>query len=253
VVEPDPSLTALFTLRSLAKATSLESILSPSSQKYRLMPVDMSSLESVRDFASSLSGLINSGSLPHVRAIVCAAAVMHLSGKRVTEDGMEATFQVNYLANVLLIMSLLPVMRWDCRIIFLTSNMILAEGAPGGPRVPRFDEYVTKLPDPVVEETGKSKAFAEGTLRYATSKVLLSMFAAELQRRLDASDEFSGINVVLLDPGTFASGMLNGRPSTYRSRALARANEPWNLQNILLSSGPSQTSSFHFFLTFPRP
>src|SRR4051812_43061170 len=35
----------------------------------------------------------------------------------------------------------------------------------GGPRVPRFDEYVTKLPDPVVEEPEKSKTFAEGSLR----------------------------------------------------------------------------------------
>jgi NAD(P)-dependent dehydrogenase (short-subunit alcohol dehydrogenase family) len=217
-VDPDPSLTALFTLRSLTKAISLESILSPSSQKYQLLPVDMSSLGSVRDFASSLSALIHAGSVPRIRAIVCTAAVMHLSRRRVTEDGMEATFQVNYLANVLLIMLLLPVMRRDCRIIFLASNMILAEGAPGGPRLPRFDEYVTKLPDAVVEETGKSKTFAEGTLRYATSKVLLSMFAAELQRRLDASHEFSGINVVILDPGTFASGMLNGRPSTQPSR-----------------------------------
>ena len=252
-MDPDPSLTALFTLRSLAKATSLQSILSQSSQKHQLMPVDMSSLESVRNFASTLSELIISGSLPRIRAIVCAAAVMHLSGKRVTEDGMEATFQVNYLANVLLIMLLLPVMRRDCRIIFLTSNMILAEGAPGGPKVPRFDEYVTKLPDPVMEETGKGKAFAEGTLRYATSKVLLSMFAAELQRRLDASDESSGINVVLLDPGTFASGMLNGRPSTNQSRVIACADEPWNLQNTHLPSGHLQASSFHFFLIFLRP
>jgi WW domain-containing oxidoreductase len=213
----------------------------------------MSSLGSVRDFASSLSELIHSGSVPRIRAIVCTAAVMHLSGKRITEDGMEATFQVNYLANVLLIMLLLPVMKQDCRIIFLVSNMILPEGAPGGPRLPQFNEYVAKLPDAVVEETGKSKTFAEGTLRYATSKVLLSMFAAELQRRLDASDEFSGINVVLLDPGTFASGMLNGRPSTQPSRVLACANEPLNLQNTHLPSGSLQTSSFHFFLTFPYP
>lgn len=252
-MDPDPSLTALFTLRSLSKGASLKSILSPSSQKYRLLPVDTSSLDSVRNFTSSLSALIHSGSVPRIRAIVCAAAVMHLHGKRVTKDGMEATFQVNYLTNVLLIMLLLPVMRRDCRIIFLTSNMILADGAPGGPRLPRFDEYVTKLPDAVMEETGKSKTFAEGTLRYAKSKVLLSMFAAELQRRLDVSNEFSGIDVALLDPGTFASGMLNGRPSTQPSRVLACANEPLNLQNTHLPSGSSQTSSFHFFLIFPCP
>jgi NAD(P)-dependent dehydrogenase (short-subunit alcohol dehydrogenase family) len=126
------------------------------------------------------------------------------------EDGMEVTFQVNYLANFLLVLLLLPVMRRDCRIIFLTSNLILDEGESRSSKVAKFDEYVTKLPDPVVEATGRDKVFAEGIARYAISKVLLSMFAAELQRRLDASNEFGGICVVLLDPGTFVSGMLNG-------------------------------------------
>ena len=225
---PDPSLTALFTLRSPAKGTTLESTFSHSSQKYRLMPVDMSSLASVRSFAASLSSLINSGSLPRVRALICAAAVMQVGGKRVTEDGMEATFQVNYLANFMLVLLLLPVMRLDCRIVFLTSNLILEEGRAGASKVARFDEYVTKLPDQVVEETGRGKAFAEGTARYAISKVLLSMFAAEVQRRLDASSDFSGISVVLLDPGTFISGMINGRSRRHPGLILESANDPFN-------------------------
>jgi NAD(P)-dependent dehydrogenase (short-subunit alcohol dehydrogenase family) len=175
------------------------------------MPVDISNLASVRDFASSLSAFINSGSLPRVRALICAAAVMQVGGKRATDDGMEATFQVNYLANFLLVLLLLPMMRRDCRVIFLTSNLILDEGVPHGSKVAEFNEYVNMLPDPVVEEMGRGKAFAEGTARYAISKVLLSMFAAELQRRLDTSNDFRGISVVLLDPGTFISGMINGR------------------------------------------
>lgn len=175
------------------------------------MSLDMSSLASVRAFASSLAALIDSGSLPRIRALICAAAVMQVGGKRVTGDDMEATCQVNYLANFLLVLLLLPFMRVDCRIIFLTSNLILDEGDFRGSRVARFDDFVTKLPDPVVEEMGRGKAFSEGTARYAISKVLLSMFAAELQRRLNASTDFGGISVVLLDPGTFVSGMLDGR------------------------------------------
>lgn len=174
------------------------------------MTVDMSNLASVRDFASSLSALIDSGSLPRIRALICAAAVMHVGGKRVTEDGMEATFHVNYLANFLLVMLLLPMMRRNCRIIFLTSNLVPTQAESKASKVFGFDEYVTRLPDPVVEERGKGKAFAEGISRYAISKILLSMFAAELQRRLDASNDFSGISVVLLDPGTFVSGMMTG-------------------------------------------
>jgi NAD(P)-dependent dehydrogenase (short-subunit alcohol dehydrogenase family) len=165
------------------------------------MSLDMSSLASIRAFASSLAALVDSGTLPRIRALICAAAVMQVGGKRVTGDDMEATCQVNYLANFLLVLLLLPFMRMDCRIIFLTSNLILDEGDFRGSRVP----------DPVVEEMGRSKAFSEGTARYAISKVLLSMFAAELQRRLNASTDFGGIRVVLLDPGTFVSGMLDGR------------------------------------------
>ena len=185
--------------------------MSQSSQRYQFMAVDMSSLASIRAFASSLSALIDSGTLPRIRALICAAAVMQVGGKQVTEDNMEATCQVNYLANFLLVLLLLPMMRRDCRIIFLTSNLILDEGDFRGAKVARFDEFATKLPDPVVQEMGRGKAFSEGTARYAISKVLLSMFAAELQRRLDTSNEFGGISVVLLDPGTFVSGMLNGR------------------------------------------
>ena len=174
------------------------------------MTVDMSNLASVRDFATSLSALINSSSLPRIRALVCAAAVMQVGGKRTTEDGMEATFQINYLANFLLVMLLLPVMRRDCRVIFLTSNLIYEEGRLGASKVAKFHEYVAKLPDPVAEETGKDNAFAEGTARYAISKVLLSMFAAELQQRFDARSDLRGMSVVLLDPGTFISGTISG-------------------------------------------
>lgn len=216
---PDPSLTALFTLRSSSQGTDLESTISRSSQQYSLMTVDMSSLASVHDFATSISALIHSGSLPRIRALICAAAVMQVGGgggggggsKRTTEDGMEATFQVNYLANFLLVQLLLPVMRRDSRIVFFTSNLIYEEGRPGASKVAAYDEYVTRLPNPVVEDTGSSgKAFAEGTARYAISKVLVSMFATELQRRFDASSEFRGNSVVLLDPGTFVSGTIRG-------------------------------------------
>jgi NAD(P)-dependent dehydrogenase (short-subunit alcohol dehydrogenase family) len=151
---------------------------------------------------------------------------MQVGGKRVTEDNMEATCQVNYLANFLLVLLLLPMMRRDCRIICLTSNLILDEGDFRGARVAKFDEFATKLPDPVVQEMGRGKAFSEGTARYAISKVLLSMFAAELQRRLDTSNEFGGISVVLLDPGTFVSGMLNGRSWMY-------PNLTWHVVKLL--------------------
>jgi NAD(P)-dependent dehydrogenase (short-subunit alcohol dehydrogenase family) len=209
------------------------------------MPVDMSSLSSVRDFASSVSALVNAGSLPRIRALVCAAAVMQVGGKQVTEDGMEATFQVNYLANFLLVLLLLPTMKRDCRIVFLTSNLIPEGGESRGSRVARFEEYVTKLPDPVVEETGSGKAFAVGTGRYAISKVLLSMFAVELQRRLDTSSDFSGISVVLLDPGTFISGMLNGKLRMPVSQVLQCNDDAFDVQNIRRSSERPRYTWFH--------
>jgi NAD(P)-dependent dehydrogenase (short-subunit alcohol dehydrogenase family) len=217
------------------------------------MPVDMSSLSSVRDFASSVSALINAGSLPRIRAIVCAAAVMQVGGKRATKDGMEATFQVNYLANFLLVLLLLPMMKRDCRIMFFTSNLMPDAGESRGSKVARFEEYVTKLPDPVVEETGRGQSFAEGTKRYVISKVLLSMFAVELQRRLDRSSDFSGISVVLLDPGTFISGMLNGKSRMHVSQVLQCDDDAFYAQNTRRPSERSRYMLFHFSQIFQHP
>ena len=173
-----------------------------------LLPLDVSTIVSVRNFASSLVARITSGELPRIRSLICAAAIMQVKGKQMTEDGMETNFQINYLANFLLVLFLMPVMRKDCRIMFFTSNLISDAGSAQGPRIPGFEEFQEKLPDLVTE---KSKGnFDEGTMRYGMSKKLLSMFAAELQRRLDASSGFGGVSVVTLDPGTFVSGMING-------------------------------------------
>ncbi len=91
----------------------------------------------------------------------------------------------------------------------------------------RVDRSVTKLPDPVVEEIVSAKNISERTTRYAINKVLLSIFAAEPQRRLNGSNEFGGISVVLLGSGTFISGMIDGRSPKQHDQVEEWGHDPF--------------------------
>ena len=68
------------------------------------LPVDLASLQSVRDLAAQVARL----DAPPLHAIVCNAGVETFSKLTYSHDGFEMTFAVNHLAHFLLIQLLLP-------------------------------------------------------------------------------------------------------------------------------------------------
>jgi NAD(P)-dependent dehydrogenase (short-subunit alcohol dehydrogenase family) len=116
--------TGLFTVRNAdnVNVQPLRDILLQSDYHYSIASLELSSLTSVRSFAADINARVSSGTLPPIQALVLNAGYMSKLGQRFTEDDYEMNFQVNYLSNFLLVLSLLPSI--DCeagRIVFITS------------------------------------------------------------------------------------------------------------------------------------
>lgn len=113
-----------FAVRNPSIATSLQSVLakSPSAKDHEAIAIDLSTLSSVRASAKDVNDRVNSGRLPPIRALLLNAALQHVKGQTFTGDGMESNFAVNYLANFLLVLLLLPSMDKESgRIVFTSS------------------------------------------------------------------------------------------------------------------------------------
>lgn len=150
--------------------------------------VDLSSLHSVRQFATRWIDNAPPRRLDMI--ILCAATMTPAGGKRTeTEEGVESTWMVNYLANFHLLGILSPALRAqpfdrDVRIIVPTCSAYI--GAPA-------------LEKPL---TGKDWT-PNGA--YARSKLALMVFAEAFQKHLDAYKRPDGLpanaRVILVDPG----------------------------------------------------
>ncbi len=148
-----------------------------------LMIADLSSLQSVRQFAGDfiqkykrLDVLINNAGL------VCLT-------KSTTVDGLETTFSVNYLSQFLLTNLLLPVLRTSApaRIVCVSSNSHYRAGTDFDPKALRRYSIMRA---------------------YGQSKLAQILFTHELARRLEGS----GVTINCLHPGAVATNMWNRFP-----------------------------------------
>ncbi len=73
------------------------------SSKLEYLPLELASLDSVRQAAKTFQDM----QLP-LHTLICNAAVMALPERKVTQDGYEFQFEVNYLSHFLLVNLLLP-------------------------------------------------------------------------------------------------------------------------------------------------
>ena len=133
--------------------------------RVEVMELDMASLESVRKFAREWRGQSGGADSTRVDALINNAGVFDMSGKySATDDGFEAHFGVNYLAQVLLTLLMLPYIRG--RIVMVSSKLNeLGQIHTGDYNMARSDgpKY--------------------GALRaYSQSKLAQIMFAATLQQ-----------------------------------------------------------------------
>jgi len=150
--------------------------------------VDLSSLHSIRKFATRW---IDNAPPRRLDMIILCAATLTPPGheRKVTEEGIEETWQVNFLANFHLLSILSPALRAqpidrDVRVIITTCS-----------------SYIRAPP---LSEATEEKTWSP-TTAYARSKLALTTFGHAYQKHLDAYKRPDGgmmnSRVIFADPG----------------------------------------------------
>ncbi|KAF4629952.1 hypothetical protein G7Y89_g8189 [Cudoniella acicularis] len=153
--------------------------------------VDLSSLFSIRQFATRWIDNVPARRLDMI--VLCASTLTPPGKPRVlTDEGLEETWMVNYLANFHLLSILSPAIRAqppdrDVRIIFTTCSSYI-----GSPAIEDGSDAMKK------KEWTPSKA-------YARSKLALVIFGHAFQKHLDSYKRPDGAptnaRVIFADPG----------------------------------------------------
>lgn len=180
------------------------------------LPLDLGSLQSVRDFAKSFLRELG----PRLHILVNNAGIGGPS--KLTADGFELVFQVDYLGHFLLTELLLPALRASrpARVVNVASGA--HENACESAGWPRdcFKDW-TYLPPPVVPRKNVTVHFSSGTVimnssSYGIAKFLNIQHAAELAMR----EREVGVEAFSLTPGFALTSMTSGfDPSDPKARA----------------------------------
>lgn len=158
----------------------------PKGHRWETSPLDLGSLAKIRAFAASVNARVAEGSLEPIRALVLVAGYLDVAPeavkpRRFTEDGHEAVWGINYLANFLLVLLLLRSMdKEHGRVVMVSSwshnphdkrNAVTKhQGKP---------EYKVQYND--TETLAKGVEYTDdgqkaGLRRYGASKACLVMF-----------------------------------------------------------------------------
>lgn len=158
------------------------------------VPVDVSSLTSVRAFAAEIRALHANETIGALNAIICNAGIAGKNPITYSADGYEITFATNCLGHFLLTHLLLGLLDVDGRVVFTASGTHDPDTGDG--RV-----------GSVVEPDARQLAFqgkggqkpVPAQSRYSTSKLCTILYAYELDRRLRRSN--STVGSIAFDPG----------------------------------------------------
>ena len=179
----------ILTVRNAATAHHLNAILkkTPSNRKYEVMSLDLGSLSKIRTFATEINARVAEGAIPPVGALILNAAYQDANEKTLvpqnfSEDGLEAQFAINYLANFLLVLLLLRSMdKQYGRILFISSfthdaydemNHFQGQWREHKYRMVYTGNTLELSKGIVYDDEG----YRAGIRRYGTSKFLLVMF-----------------------------------------------------------------------------
>jgi NAD(P)-dependent dehydrogenase (short-subunit alcohol dehydrogenase family) len=199
--------------------------------------VDLESLHSIRQFATKW---VDNAPPRRLDMIVLCANTMTPSGGKATqtEDGLEATWGLNYVANFHLLSILSPALRAqppdrDVRIIFGTCPAYVGGQMPG-------TDTKSKAEPGQLDFTPSAV--------YATSKLALMTFAVAFQKHLSnyarPDKKPNNARVIMVDPGwTRTPGMR--RYLTFGSLwGLALYLITWPLWWLVLKSGDQGAQTF---------
>ncbi|OJZ84535.1 hypothetical protein ASPFODRAFT_192536 [Aspergillus luchuensis CBS 106.47] len=159
--------------------------------------VDLSSLHSIRTFATKWIDNVPPRRLDMV--ILCGNSAPPVSQKRkLTVDGIDEEWMVNYLANFHLLSILSPALRAqpahrDVRVVFTTCSSYI--GAKWDLRQLQREKAKPKA----------AKKAAKGVSLYGLSKLSLMVFAQSFQKHLNAfkrpDNQPCSARVIMVDPG----------------------------------------------------
>ena len=171
-------------------------------ERATIVPLDLSSLVSVRDFAEAARAR------GPFDVLVLNAGVQCVS-RRMSADGFELTFAVNHLAHYLLARLLAPELREGGRVVFTASGKHDPEERTPIP-VPRHAD-AGRLAFPDTDPDLDRDAGRAGRRAYSTSKLCNVLTARELVRRLAPTRP--DIAVAAFDPGfTPGTGLARDYP-----------------------------------------
>jgi NAD(P)-dependent dehydrogenase (short-subunit alcohol dehydrogenase family) len=178
---------AIYTVRNPLTSHDLQAILAkaPKSHVSETIALDLSTLSGVRKVAAEINAKVSSGEWEPIRALVLNAAWQEansstLTAQTYTEDGYEAHFAINYLANFLFVLLLLESMdKEHGRIVMVSSFAHDANDLRG---VWKEQEYKIMFPngEDGVQKLAKGLEYKDdgykgGMRRYGASKLLLVM------------------------------------------------------------------------------
>lgn len=186
------------------------------SKNVSMLQLDLSSLESVRNFVNEYQMMSN----PALKGLICNAGLVVREGTQYTKDGFELTFGVNHLGHFLLTNLLLDQFAEPGRIIVISSNTHnpeVREGRMGRATFPGTE----KLAHPDKDQE------LSGMQRYATSKLCNLLFAYELDRRLRKKEVNITVNAFDpgFTPGTNLGGGGNSRTTNMGSREVRKMSK----------------------------
>ncbi|KAK7985764.1 short-chain dehydrogenase, partial [Apiospora saccharicola] len=219
----------VYTVRDASTATGLRDVLQPQKaprlHRHDIMSLDLSSLESVREFAAKVNEAVVAGHIPSIRVLILNAGWQEFNTQTWTEDGFDMTFVVNYLGHWLLTMLLLQSMdRESGRIVVVGSlahDPYAKQNNSGG----QFTDKKWKIiiqdsTEPVARgkwsTTKEDPSWCAEFRRYGASKLCELMMMHELQRRLHADPQLNAISVYGVDPGSMPSNLVRRGPWAMR-------------------------------------
>jgi len=207
---------------------------------------DLASLAGVRSAAAELVRRLDAGELPPLRGYLGCAGIQLRTRTERTVDGLEPTFQVNVLANYLLLRLLLPHLQAPARVVLVGDGVHFGDVrhnsfifAP-----PRWDTVIRlAMPDPRHGQDGQNA----GQTAYATSKLAVVYLTHALARRLP-----EGVDVYTYAPGIVPEAGIAGDDTTIPrllGRGLGRA-----LQRTRLADSPDEAgAALAAAVAGPRP
>jgi NAD(P)-dependent dehydrogenase (short-subunit alcohol dehydrogenase family) len=156
------------------------------------LPLDLTTLASVRSFAAAVQEWLGQASLD---GLVLNAGVQFSDVRQRTEDGFETTFAVNHLAHYLLLRLLMPRLAPEAIVVITTSNL---HNPKTNPFAPPEHADAEKLARGQVKLTN-SQGSMSGLRAYAASKLCNLLTARALAASAIAQDR--RLRVIAYTPG----------------------------------------------------